>query len=85
MAAGVARATVELQDAATTALQEEDPVTTRTLDRQSTVHLAEIAVAAAGFQYGLARLLARAVESGTDLEDRQLVPRPRHEDDAARG
>jgi hypothetical protein len=75
---------VVLQDAATTALQEEDPVTTRTLDRQHTVHLAEIAVAAAGFQYGLARLLARAVESGTHLEDRQLVPRPRREDDPAR-
>jgi hypothetical protein len=48
------------------------------------VHLAEIAVAAVGFQYGLARLLARAVESGTRLEDRQLVPAPRREHDVAR-
>jgi hypothetical protein len=74
---------VVLQDAATNALQEEDPMTTSTLDRQHTVHLAEIAVAAVGFQYGLARLLARAVESGTRLEDRQLVPAPRREHDVA--
>lgn len=53
-----------------------------TLDRQHTVHLAEIAFAAVCFQYGLARLLARAVESGTRLEDRQLVPAP-HRGDAA--
>ena len=53
-------------------------MTTTTLDRHEyAVRAAEIAVAAVGFQYGLARLLARAVESGTRMEDRQLVPQPR--------
>ena len=53
-------------------------MTTSRLDRHDhAVHAAEIAVAAAGFQYGLARLLARAVERGTRLEDRQLVAHPR--------
>jgi hypothetical protein len=69
---------VEVQDAASTRRHhEETPMTATTLDRHATLHLAEIAVAAAGFQYGLARLLARAVEAGTRVEDRQLVPAPR--------
>ena len=54
-------------------------MTTSTLDRQSTLRAAEIAVAAIGFQYGLARLLAHAVESATRLEDRQLVPPQRRQ------
>jgi hypothetical protein len=52
-------------------------MTTSTLDREYAFRAAEIAVAAVGFQFGLARLLAHAVESGTRREDRELVPQPR--------
>jgi hypothetical protein len=69
---------VELLDAGRPAAPpEEDPVTTPALDRSHTVHLAEMAVAAVGLQYGLARLLARAVEAGTRSEDRHAVPHQR--------
>ena len=54
-------------------------MTTSTLDRhQRVVQMAEIA-AAAGFQYTLARLLSRAVVSGTRIEDRELVSRAPHD------
>lgn len=51
-------------------------MTTSPVDRSAVV-AAEIAVAAVGFQLGLARLLARAVEAATRSEDRQLVPAQR--------
>lgn len=50
-------------------------MTTSTLDRPTAVHTAELLVAAVGLQYGLAHLLARAVEAATRAEERDLAHR----------
>jgi hypothetical protein len=55
-------------------------MTTSTLDRhQRVVRMAEVA-AAAGFQYGLARLLSRAVTSATRIEDVARTSRAPYDD-----
>ncbi len=59
-------------------------MTTTTYDRQRFAVRASELAAAAAFQYGLARLLAHAVEVGTRTEDRQLVPGQRPAPDAER-